>query len=131
LTSEHPVNHRSRKFGKTKYGGSRFLHGFFDLLTVLFLGKYFQRPLHFFGVFGLINLIIGISINIYLTIGWINNQAIGNRPILFLGILLIIIGIQFISLGLLGELVIKSNSKSENRVSSIYSLKNINENNSN
>jgi len=131
LTSEHSVNHRPRKFGKTKYGGSRFLHGFFDLLTVLFLGKYFQRPLHFFGVFGLMNLILGISINTYLTIGWINNQSIGNRPILFLGVLLIIIGIQFISLGLLGELIIKSNSKSENRVSSIYSLKNINENNLN
>ena len=62
---------------------------------------------------------MGISINTYLTIGWFNGQAIGGRPIFFLAILLIIIGIQFISLGLLGELVIKSNSQSENRVSSI------------
>ena len=130
-TSEHPVNHRPRKFGKTKYGRARFLHGFFDLLTVLFLGKYFARPLHFFGLFGLINLVLGMSINIYLTIAWFNGGPISNRPILFLGILLIIIGIQFISLGLLGELIIKSNSKSGNRVSSIYSLNNINENNSN
>ena len=118
-TSEHPVNHRPRRFGTTKYGGSRFLNGFFDLLTVLFLGRYFERPLHFFGLFGLLNLISGILINLYLTIGWFNGEPIGNRPIFFLGILLIIIGIQFISLGLLGELIIKSNSKSENRVSSI------------
>ena len=131
ITSEKLVNHRSRKFGETKYGGSRFLHGFFDLLTILFLGKYFARPLHFFGLFGLLNLISGIFINLYLTIGWFNGIPIGNRPIFFLGILLIIIGIQFVSLGLLGELIIKSNSKSQNRVSSIFSLNNINENHSN
>ena len=131
ITSEEPVIHRSRKFGKTKYGGARFLHGFFDLITILFLGKYFAKPLHFFGFFGLLNLITGILINLYLTIGWFNGHPIGSRPIFFLGILLIIIGIQFISLGLLGELIIKSNSKSENRVSSIISLNNINENSSN
>jgi len=131
ITTEKVVNHRARKFGETKYGGSRFLHGFFDLLTILFLGKYFVRPLHFFGLFGLINLMLGIIINLYLTIGWFNNIPIGNRPIFFLGILLIIIGIQFISLGLLGELIIKSNSKSENRVSSIFSFNSINENPSN
>ena len=130
-TSEKPVNHRSRKFGETKYGSNRFLHGFFDLLTILFLGKYFIRPLHFFGLFGLINLIFGFSINLYLTLGWFSGISIGNRPILFLGVLLIIIGVQFISLGLLGELIIKSNSKSQNRVSSIFSLNNINENNFN
>ena len=131
ITSEKVVNHRVRKFGETKYGRARFLRGFFDLLTILFLGKYFVRPLHFFGLFGLINLLLGVTINLYLTIGWFNNTPIGNRPIFFLGILLIIIGIQFISLGLLGELIIKSNSKSQNRVSSIFSLNNINENNIN
>ena len=130
-TSEKPVHHRSRQFGETKYGTGRFLHGFFDLLTILFLGKYFIRPLHFFGFFGLINLILGFLINLYLTVGWFNGIPIGNRPILFLGVLLIIIGIQFISLGLLGELIIKSNSKSQNRVASIFSLNNINENCSN
>ena len=130
-TSEKPVNHRSRQFGETKYGSSRFLHGFFDLLTILFLGKYFVRPLHFFGLFGVTNLIFGLIINAYLTVGWFNGIPIGNRPILFLGILMIIIGIQFISLGLLGELIIKSNSKSQNRISSIFSLDNINENRSN
>jgi len=130
-TSEKNVNHRPRKYGETKYGGSRFLHGFFDLLTVLFLGKYFSRPLHFFGIFGFLNLILGILINLYLTIGWFNGIWIGDRPIFFLGILLIIIGIQFISLGLLGELIIKSNLKNENRISSIISFKTINENNFN
>ena len=127
ITSEKIVHHRSRKFGETKYGSNRFLHGFFDLLTILFLGKYFARPLHFFGLFGLVNLMFGLLINLYLTIGWFSGIPIGNRPILFLGVLLIIIGIQFMSLGLLGELIIKSNSKSQNRVSSIFSLNNINE----
>ena len=124
-TSEEIVNHRERQFGTTKYGTSRFLHGFFDLITVLFLGKYFARPLHFFGFFGLLNLSAGLLINIYLTIGWFNGIWIGNRPIFFLGILFVIVGIQFISLGLLGELIIKSNSKSENRVASIHSFKDI------
>ena len=87
--------------------------------------------MYFFGVIGLLLSSVGIIINLYLTIGWFNSVPIGNRPIFFLGILLIIIGIQFISLGLLGELIIKSNSKTQNRVSSIFSLNNINEDSSN
>ena len=74
-----------------------------------FLGKYFVRPLHFFGMIGLFLFMIGFIICIYLTIGWFNGIWLGNRPILFLGILLLIIGIQFFSIGLLGELFIKSN----------------------
>ena len=83
--------------------------------------KYSSRPLHFFGIIGLIFLVLGIIINIYLTINWFNGYWITpfKNPLFFLGILLITIGIQFISLGLLGELIIKSNSKSENRIASI------------
>jgi len=104
------VNHRARQFGTTKYGGSRFLRGFFDLFTVMFLGKYFNRPLHFFGKIALLFFSAGFAISFYLTIGWIQGVWINNRPLFFLGILLIIIGIQFFSIGLLGELFVKVDS---------------------
>ena len=99
------VNHRLRKFGKTKFGASRFLKGFLDLTTVLFLGKFERNPLHFFGILGGFLFLSGLVINGYLTIQWFGGVWIGNRPILFLGILLLIVGIQFISLGLLAEMI--------------------------
>ena len=114
--TEISVNHRSRKFGVTKYGGSRIFHGFYDLLTVMFLGKYLTRPLHFFGSIGLVLLSIGLAINVYLTVGWFNGAWIGNRPIFFLGILLLIVGLQFFSMGLIGELITKTAHRNENIV---------------
>ena len=114
--TEIPVNHRSRKFGVTKYGGSRIFHGFYDLLTVMFLGKYLTRPLHFFGSIGLVLLSAGFAINVYLTVGWFNGIWIGNRPIFFLGILLLIVGIQFFSMGLIGELITKTAHRNESIV---------------
>ena len=103
--SELIVNHRPREFGKTKFGASRFLKGFFDLATVMFLGKFDRNPLHFFGILGGVLFLAGLVINGYLTIQWFGGVWIGNRPILFLGILLMIVGIQFISLGLLAEMI--------------------------
>ena len=114
--TEIPVNHRPRKFGVTKYGGSRIFHGFYDLLTVMFLGKYLSRPLHFFGSIGLILVSLGIVINLYLTVGWFNGLWIGNRPIFFLGILLLIVGIQFFSMGLIGELITKTAHRNQSIV---------------
>tara|TARA_B100001123_G_scaffold423830_1_gene534465 strand:- start:100 stop:1026 length:927 start_codon:yes stop_codon:yes gene_type:complete len=121
--TEIAVNHRERTFGTSKYGGKRIMKGFFDLLTVIFLGKYLNRPLHFFGKVGLLFFIMGLSINIYLTYGWFNGIWISNRPILFLGILFIILGVQFFSLGLLGELIYKINKKNNSKVDSINSNK--------
>ena len=118
--TEIEVNHRSRKYGITKYGGNRLLHGFFDLFTMLFTNKYFNRPLHFFGFIGLVVFFIGFIINIYLTIGWFQGVWISNRPIFFLGILFSIIGVQFFSIGLLGELFIKNTNQFEKKVRSIY-----------
>ena len=116
--TEQEINHRERKYGISKYGSSRIFHGFFDLITVLFLKKYFNKPLHLFGKFGLIFSIVGLMINIYLSYKWIiyNYLNIGlkysiNRPLLFLGILLLLVGIQFISIGLLGELIVYFNRK--------------------
>jgi len=120
--TEIEVHHRHRKFGKTKYGRNRLLHGFFDLFTMLFICKYFNRPLHFFGFIGLILLIAGFIINFYLMFGWFNGIWIGNRPIFFLGILLLIVGIQFFSIGLLGELFIKNQSQSKKKIRSIYTF---------
>ena len=118
--TEIKVHHRPRKFGKTKYGRDRFFHGFFDLFTMLFTSKYFNRPLHFFGFIGLILFIIGLIVSIYLTVGWFQGIWIGNRPIFFLGILLLIVGIQFFSIGLLGELFIKNTGRSEKKIRSVY-----------
>ncbi len=118
--TEIEVHHRQREFGQTKYSGNRFFHGFFDLLTMLFTSKYFNRPLHFFGFIGLILFMSGMIISIYLTFGWFQGIWIGNRPIFFLGILLLIIGIQFFSIGLLGELFIKNTAHTEKKIHSFY-----------
>jgi len=103
---EVEVNHRSRKYGTSKYGFSRIFHGFFDFITILFLNKFTKRPMHFFGAIGLIFFLMGVSISAYLTINWINGQWIGDRPLFILGVLLIIVGVQTFSLGLLGELFV-------------------------
>jgi glycosyltransferase involved in cell wall biosynthesis len=99
------VQHHPRKFGLTKYGWRRFFHGFFDLLTVLFLTRYRQKPLHLFGFFGLLSFTLGFIISLYLTILWFQGVGIGNRPLLFLGILLILVGMQSFSIGLIGEMI--------------------------
>ncbi|NOZ09253.1 MAG: glycosyltransferase family 2 protein [FCB group bacterium] len=117
--TEIPVNHRARRHGQTKYHTARFFHGFFDLLTITFLGKYLSRPLHFFGLIGLVLTGLGFGICTWLTIGWFAGHWIGDRPVFFLGILLLIVGVQFFSLGLLGEMVVKTNRRSEQRVRKI------------
>lgn len=99
------VHHHPRKFGITKYGWRRFFDGFFDLFTVLFLTRYRQKPLHLFGLLGLTCLFAGFVISLYLTILWFQGYGIGSRPLLFLGILLIIVGMQSFSIGLIGEMI--------------------------
>lgn len=99
------VQHHPRKYGYSKFGWSRFMRGFLDLVTVLFLSRYLRRPLHFFGFIGSICLLAGLGINGYLTVEWFTGTPVGNRPILFLGVLLILVGIQIISTGLVGEML--------------------------
>jgi len=103
---ELKVKHHSRKHGKTKYGPERYFRGFFDLLTVILLTRYFRRPLHFFGTIGLLFATAGFIINLYLTVLRILGQGISSRPLLLLGVLLIVMGVQIFSIGLLGELII-------------------------
>ena len=102
--TEVPVKHLPRQSGKSKYGFERIPRGFLDLLTILFLNRYLKRPLHFFGVLGLLCLISGTGINIYLAVLWFVKGGIGFRPLLMLGILLMIVGMQFFSIGFLGEM---------------------------
>ncbi len=112
--AEIPVVHHPRKYGKTKFGLSRFWHGFLDLVTVLFTTRYSKRPLHFFGVIGMLTSLLGLAIDAELTIEWLMGKtAISNRPLFTVGIVLIIVGIQFVSIGLIGEMITRTNTKEE------------------
>ena len=115
---EIPVRHHPRKFGKSKYGLERYLRGATDLLTILFLTKYLKKPAHFFGGAGLLSSTVGFLICLYLSGLWVMGfRPIGNRPLLFLGILLVISGIQLLSIGLLGEMVTRSGARNEQEYS--------------
>src|ERR671936_2324720 len=102
---ELPVNHRPRGHGRSRYGLERYLRGFLDLLTVSFMGRYRHRPLHLFGGLGLALTTIGIGILIYLSVDKALGHAIGQRPLLTLGVLLVVVGLQFFSLGLISEMI--------------------------
>jgi dolichol-phosphate mannosyltransferase len=103
--AELPVNHRPREHGRSRYGVERYLRGFLDLLTVSFIGRYRHRPLHLFGGLGLILGFFGTAILVYLTVLKALGNAIGHRPLLMLGVLLVVIGMQFFSLGLISEMI--------------------------
>jgi glycosyltransferase involved in cell wall biosynthesis len=103
--AELPVNHRPREHGRSRYGLERYLRGFFDLITVTFMGRYRHRPLHLFGGLGLALGGIGVLVCLYLTVLWLSGSAIGHRPLLTLGVLLVVVGMQFLSLGLIGEMI--------------------------
>ncbi|MEK7729576.1 MAG: glycosyltransferase family 2 protein [candidate division KSB1 bacterium] len=105
------VKHHPRKHGKSKFGPSRFSKGFFDLITVLFLSRYTKRPLHLFGVAGTMAFIAGLGIAGYLTYErLVLKSYLTNRPVLFLALLLMIIGVQAVSIGLLGEMITAANT---------------------
>ncbi len=108
---EVPVSHRPRPFGRSKFGIGRFLAGLFDLFTVLFLTRFSAKPLHLFGSLGLAFLGIGLLINLYLTWIWFHGEAIGQRPLLMLGVLLMVMGLQFLIMGLLGEMMTQTSAR--------------------
>ena len=103
--AELPVNHRPRNHGRSRYGLERYLRGFLDLLTVSLVGRYRHRPLHLFGGIGLVLGAIGTVVLAYLTVLKVAGEAIGHRPLLILGVLLVVVGLQLFSLGLLGEMI--------------------------
>lgn len=102
---ERPVRHRARQYGRSKFGIGRFTHGFFDLLTVYFVSKYTRRPLHWFGAIGLLAFGAGFGFALYLSWLWFQGIGIGARPLLLFSVLLMILGIQLISMGLIGEMI--------------------------
>jgi dolichol-phosphate mannosyltransferase len=103
--AELPVNHRPREHGRSRYGMERYVRGFLDLLTVTFMGRYRHRPLHLFGGVGLVLGAIGTLLLAYLTVVKLTGEPIGHRPLLTLGVLLVVVGVQLVSLGLVSELV--------------------------
>jgi hypothetical protein len=110
-----PVTHYERKYGKTKFGLSRFFNGLFDLVTVLFTTKYIKRPLHLFGFIGVLNFIAGTGILIYLTVlKFADGMPISGRPLFFVAILMAIVGVQFFSIGLIGEMITKTTIENDN-----------------
>ena len=112
------VNHRPRIYGETKYGGSRLFHGLFDLISILFLSKYTQSPMYFFGKIGLFTFLTGLGIEMYvLYLKYsLGDPFAKHMALLMLGILIIVIGIQFFSIGLVGEMIANSNQDKESRV---------------
>jgi glycosyltransferase involved in cell wall biosynthesis len=110
------VTHHPRKYGRSKYGWERLFKGLLDLFTVVFLTRFFKRPMHIFGGTGAVMFVLGFIINLYLVIHkFLTDTPIGNRPLLTLGVLCMILGIQSLSLGLLGEMInnISSDRKEE------------------
>lgn len=104
--TEVPISHEKRRFGSSKYGFSKIWKDLPDIFTMLFLSKYANRPLHFFGVVGSILFVIGILILGYLSFIWFQGQSIGRRPLLFLGMLLVLSGFQIFFTGFLADLII-------------------------
>ena len=107
--TEQEVQHHPRKYGTTKFGTERFIQGFLDLITVVFLTRYAVRPMHFFGSMGTVAFVVGLGINLWLSIEKLifGNPIGGARPLLLLGLLLILFGSQMFTTGLLGEMIIR------------------------
>ncbi len=114
--AEVPVNHFPRRFGRSKYGLKRVVKVFLDLLTVKFLLDYSTRPIQIFGLLGLVSLLGGTILAVYLTaIRLFTDQGLSNRPLLLLAILLIVLGVQFITMGLLGEMIIRTYHETQDK----------------
>lgn len=102
------VNHRARQHGVSKFGVKRFFDGFLDLLTVLMVTHFRTRPVHFFGILGTASGVLGVGVLLYLSVLWFMGESIGSRPLLLLGVLLTLTAIQFIAIGLVAELLVRT-----------------------
>lgn len=108
--TEKAVKHHARKYGKTKFGANRFINGFLDLITVVFIDRYIKRPLHFFGSIGLVSSLFGFLITAYLAfLKFFEDKPLSDRPLFIVGIFMILLGVQFFSIGLIAEMITKSN----------------------
>ncbi len=122
--AEIPVNHEARRFGRSKYGISRTIRVFLDLLTLRFLLFYGTRPAHVFGSLGLLSSGVGMLLGLYLTYVKVAlGQPIGNRPLLILSVLLLIIGAQMVAMGFLGELMVRTYHEAQGK--RIYAVREV------
>jgi glycosyltransferase involved in cell wall biosynthesis len=110
-----PVRHHARRFGKSKYGLGRTFKVMSDLMLMLFFKKYLQKPMHLFGTLGIVTLAIGVLINLYLVIWKLMGHDIWGRPLLILGLLLVIGGIQIITVGIIVEMLMRTYYESQNK----------------
>ncbi|HMU10492.1 MAG TPA: glycosyltransferase family 2 protein [Ferruginibacter sp.] len=113
---EKVVEHRARKYGVTKFGWSRFVNGFLDLMTIFFVGKFGKRPMHFFGLWGTLCFLFGLSIFLYLTVSkfFFDQTGLTQRPLFFFAILAMIIGSQLFLAGFIGELISRNSPERNN-----------------
>jgi hypothetical protein len=102
---EKVVEHRARRYGVSKYGWARFTNGLFDLVTLMFLHRYTRRPLHLFGFVGLIFALLGVGVLVGFAIDWMLTGSLHVRPLMLAGVASMLVGVQFVSIGLLGELI--------------------------
>ena len=123
---EIKVNHRSRKYGQSKYGIDRTFRVLMDLLTVWFMNKFLTRPMYVFGFIGIISIISSFLMSSYLIVLKFLGESIGNRPLLIFALILGIAGVQLFSFGLLGELLMRTYHESQDRP--IYRVREINRN---
>lgn len=119
--AEQEIIHRERKYGRSKYGFSKVWSDLPDIFTMLFLSKYGQRPMHFFGTVGLVLFLLGTIILSYLTLLRLQGETIGRRPLLFLGMLLTIAGLQVFFSGFLADLIINTSRKNDEKTLTKYS----------
>ncbi len=111
--TEKVVEHRARKYGVTKFGWSRFINGFLDLMTIFFVGKFGKRPMHFFGLWGTVSFLFGLTVFTYLSISkfFFDKTGMTQRPLFFFAILAMIIGTQLFLAGFIGELISRNSAE--------------------
>ena len=114
------VRHFKRKYGRSKYGGSRFLNGIFDLITVMFITRRALNPLHFFGRISFVLFVLGAAPQLYFLFLWIGGEGLRVRPIMLAGFVLIIVSLQIASIGLLAEMISARSGREPNYVFKEY-----------
>jgi hypothetical protein len=110
---EVPVRHRARKYGHSKFGASRFINGFLDLLAAAFISTSSLKPLHVFGRMGLMSLVVGAVMGLWFVVQWLMGEPMHVRPLMLLGAALVLLGIQFVLMGLLGEMIAHQGARAD------------------
>ena len=116
------VNHRPRRFGQSKFGASRFVNGFLDLLTAAFISTSALKPLHVFGRIGLTFLLVGFGLGVWFVVQWAHGEPLRVRPLMLFGAASVLLGIQFILMGLLGEMIAHQSARDEYPVRRRFNL---------